>query len=347
MKRTRMIAGFWVRLVCFLLILAGVLAAAAYILIPKAIYGLCPIVNLYAQEENTVDVLVMGTSLAYAGVNTNVLWEEFGIAAYNLCGAEQPYWITYHWLQEALKTQKPKLIILDAKAATYLDDYSKRGRTILATYGIRDWKTRLSAIRACVEEKEFLSFVLAFPQLHSNYADLTKEHFQYPLNNGGRGPNWKGYIETEAVEVHEEPQLIWNQEKKPMNPREVEYLQKTMNLIREAGIPCLLVAFPNPDYAYDHFYYNSLWELAKPYRARIVNYNDPTLRLRMDYERDFADWQHMNVRGSVKFTRRLGEDLMKWYRLPDRRGDAQFISYELCAQDWYEKYPKYHPEMED
>ncbi len=347
MKRGKMILGFWLRAVTFTVILACVLTWSVYVLTPKDAYGICPITNYYNLPEDTVDVLVVGTSLGYAGVNTNVLWTEYGIAAYNLCGAEQPYWITYHWLQEALRTQRPKLIILDAKAATYTLEYSKRGRTILSTYGIRDFETRMSAIAACVKEEDFWGFALGWPQIHSNYPKVNEDSFRYPPDNDGRGPNWKGYIEADLTEQHEKPSLVWNTTKKPMVARQEEWLIKTLDLIEESGIPCLIVAFPNPDYANDHMYYNSLWHIAEDYPFRTVNYNDPNLRLRLAYSSDFADWQHLNVKGSVKFTRRLGEDLKAKYDLPDRRGDERFVSYDLCAQDWYAKYPDHIPEPKE
>ena len=346
MSRKKMILGFWLRLAGFALVLCVVLNYAVYVLIPKHDYGICPITNLYQQEENTIDVLMLGTSCGYAGVNTNVLWEEYGIAAYNLCSAEQPYWISYYYLQEALKTQKPKLILLDAKASVYTPDYCKRGRTILSTYGIRSPITRMQAISACVEDGDFLSFALAFPELHSYYVQLKAENFAYPPSNGGRGESWKGYIEMEETEQHQKPSLVWTSTKKPINAREEEYFIKTLELANAHDIPVLLIGFPNPDYANDHMYYNSLWSIAGEYGVEGINYNDPNLRLRLSYSSHFADWQHLNVKGSVVFTQRLGSDLLEKYDLPDRRGDAAYASWQDCADAWFEKYPEYIPEKE-
>ena len=346
MKRIIMILGFWLRLVVFALILCITLNYTVYVLTPKYDYGICPIINLYRQEENSVDVLVLGTSCGYAGVNTNILFEEYGIAAFNLCSAEQPYWITYYYLKEALKTQKPKLVLLDAKASIYTEDYSKRGRTILATYGIRDFSTRMEAIAACVAPEDFRGFALAFPQLHSYYAKLEKGNFVYPPTNDGRGPNWKGFIEMDITEQHQKPSLVWTNIKKPLNARQQEYFEKTLALANEHDIPVMLVGFPNPDYANDHMYYNSLWYIAEQYGVSGINYNDPELRLRLLYSSDFADWQHMNLKGSSKFSRRLASDLKEMYDLPDRRGDKLYETWQSCADEWFEQYPDYRLEAE-
>ena len=333
-------AGFFARLAGFAMLAVMLLVYANYVLTPKHDYGICPMVNLYRQPKDSVDVLTIGTSLAYAGVNTNVLWEEYGIASYNLCSAEQPFWVSYYTIREALKTQHPKVILLDAKPAIYTRDYSKRGRTILSTFGIKGIENRIGAILACVEKpQDAMGYILGLPEVHNNYEKLTGDDFPFPPDNGGRGVTWKGYIESDVSEHHERPSIVWNSVKRNMNDREEEYARKIFEMARDEGITMLVVGFPNPDYANDHMYYNSLWAIAEEYGVQWINYNDPSLRFGLRYSSDFADWQHLNVKGSITFTRKLGEDLKQMYDLPDRRGDSYYASYDTCAELWAEKYP--------
>ena len=98
---------------------------------------------------------------------------------------------------------------------------------------------------------------------------------------------------------------------------------------------------PNPDYAYDHMYYNALWAVAEEYGISGINYNDPNLRYGLRYTSDFADWQHLNVKGSMTFSRKLAEDLLERLDLTDHRGDEAYASYDRCAQQWYEQYPTF------
>ena len=329
---------FLVRAVCFSLITVLVLLYAGYVLTPKDDFGICSMMNLYNQEDNSIDVLAVGSSLAYADINTNILWGDYGIAAYNLCSAEQPFWISYYVLKEALKTQTPRLILLDAKASTYTLDYSKRGRVILSTYGIRGLDNRIGAIKSCVENDEnALDFLLQFGQIHANFQDLTLSDFVFPPDNGGRGRSWKGFIEIDLVESHERPSLVWTSTKRNMNEREEEYARKIFELCIEKNIPILVVGMPNPDYAYDHMYYNALWAVAEEYGIYGINYNDPDMRFGLRYSSDFADWQHLNVKGSITFSKQLGADLKYWFDIPDRRGDKKYASYEECAEIWFSK----------
>ena len=341
-SRVKKLVGFWIRAVCFSVITVLLLVYANYVFTPKHDYGICSMMTYYRQEEDTVDVLTIGTSLAYAGINTNVLWKEYGIAAYNLCSAEQPFWVSYYTLKEALKTQHPKLILLDAKPAIYTRDYSKRGRTILSTFGIRDLRNRIDAILACVETPgDAKSYILGLPEVHSNYKKLEAKDFVFPPDNGGRGDSWKGYIESDVIEKHEKPSVVWNNTRRNMNEREEEYARKIFALAQEENIPMLLIGLPNPDYANDHMYYNTLWQIASEYGIERVNYNDPSIRFGLRYSSDFADWQHLNVKGSVTFSRKLGTDLREWFGIPDRRGDPRYESWEECARLWYEKYPTF------
>lgn len=347
MAYRKTLALFWLRAVCFVCLLLVVLIGALYVLTPKYDYGICSITNLYQQKDDTVDVLVLGTSMAYSAVNTNLLWAENGIAAYNLCGAEMPYWISFYYLQEALKTQSPKVIVLDAQPATYGMDNPARGRIIMSTFGIRDPLIRLQAIAASAKTEDFLSYALGYPQAHSSYGTLTATDFAFPPDNGGRGSSWKGYIEYDKTERATKPkQADWNQPPRPLSSKQQRYFEKILALANERGINVLVVGFPTPYYATDIPYYNTLRNIAERYQAMLINYNHPDYQKNWDYARDFADNQHVNIRGSAKLTEKLARDLQIRYALPDRRGEAAYRSYDDCAEQWFALYPNYRPEEE-
>ena len=336
-SRKRLLTGFGVRIACFIVLMGAVMIYGIYVLTPKHEYGICPMINLYRQPRGSVDVLVAGSSLAYSGSNTNVLWKAYGISSYNLCGAEQPFWSTYYQLREALRYQRPKVIILDAKAAVYTREYSTRSRTILSTYGILSPVNRAGAIFACVERQKALGFLLGYPEVHNNYAGVGWDDFIFPPTNKNRGGTWKGYIETDMVEAHEFPYVSRSSNKKKMKPRVDEYIRKIFELAQAENVPLMVVAFPNPDYGNDVLYYNSLWAVAEEYGIPYIDYNNPSIDIGLDYYYDFADWQHLNVRGSMKMSMRLGHDLKEQYDLDDHRGDPAYASYDECAAIWFDK----------
>ena len=338
--RRRKLAGFGVRAVCFTVITALLLSYAGYVFTSKSDYGICSMMTYYRQKPDTVDVLVAGTSMVYAGINTNILWKEYGIAAYNLCTVEEPFWIAYHTLEEALKTQHPKLILLDAKPATYAADYQKRGRVILNTFGIRDLPVRIRATLASVENpRDALGYVLKLPEVHSAYKTLALNDFILPPDNEGRGSTWKGFNEADKIDGHRTFDLSFIGARLPINAREEEYVRKIFEMTKEKGIPLMLIGMPCPNYFQDYLYYNTLWSIADEYGIPYINYNREGDRIGLDYQKDFADWNHLNVNGSVLLSRRLGKDLKEAFDLPDRRGDPAYDSWEQCAAIWKEQYP--------
>ncbi len=336
-SRKQIVRGIRVRLLCFSLILLIVLAYGVYVLTPKHIYGVCPMLNLYRQQRNSVDVLVLGTSVAYAGVNTNVLWREYGLACYNLCSAEIPYWSLYYQLREALRSQKPQLILLDAKPAVYTREYSLKGRTIQSTFGILLPDNRVGAILACQKTfQQAVRFIWAYPEVHKNYKALTWEDFVLPPDNGGLGANWKGYIGMDNIEAQEVPYIYQTGGKTQVNPRQVEYFRKILELAQAEGIPIHVISLPNPSYSDELPYYRALRTVAEECGVAWTEYNEDGLNSMMDYASDFADVHHLNVKGSMKFSLRLGRDILAAYDLPDRRGDSAYAQYDTCADLWYD-----------
>ena len=340
-RQKNRIRNFWIRLAVFIVIMLALLSYTVYVFIPKYDYGICSMLNIYSQPENSIDLLAVGTSQTYAGINTNILWSEYGIASYSLATAEQTYWVAYYQLKETLKYQQPRLILLDAKASTYPADANNRGRTIMGTFGILSPSVRIEAIEQCTMNTDVLGYVLAFPKMHSYYVTVNEDSWAVPASNNGRGSSWKGYIEQDGTEKHERPSFVWTSTKMAVNEREIEFFRKIIELCEEKEIPVMLVSYPYPDYANDHMYVNALLEIAGEYGIDSINYNDPDLRFGLRYSSDFADWQHLNVKGSSNFSYKLAEDILERFDLPDRRGDAYYESYDICAQLWFEKYPEY------
>lgn len=108
------------------------------------IYGLT---TFYKQDENSIDLLCFGSSHIFENVNTGILWNEYGIAAFDLCGSIQPLWNTYYYMKEALKTQAPKIMILDLYSAVLDDEYSDSSRIIKNNYGLKLSADKINSVK--------------------------------------------------------------------------------------------------------------------------------------------------------------------------------------------------------
>lgn len=291
----------------------------------------------YEQEDNTVDVLVLGSSHIYQGINTAVLWREYGIAAYNLCGAAQPIWNTYYYLEEALKTQTPKAILLDVYTLHYTNDYSDTSFAIKNTYGLKWSDTKKAAIQASFdEEKSGKQYYFPILQYHSRYSDLDKTDFYPYLANKEMYENHKGfycYFNTTPVEEPELESVVY---KNNLTAKNNEYYRKILNLAAEKNIPVIVTALPFDAEPYHQAFFNTAKEIAAECGCEFYNFlSDYKDALGIDYSEDFADSQHLNYKGNTKLTRFFGEILKEKYNIPDRRSDAKYSSWEADARVYY------------
>ena len=70
--------------------------------------------GFFALENDTAEVLFLGTSHMGSGVSPMKIYEDTGIVSYNLATSGQPLECSYFLLKEAFKTQSPKVVFLDA-----------------------------------------------------------------------------------------------------------------------------------------------------------------------------------------------------------------------------------------
>lgn len=291
----------------------------------------------YQQEENTVDVLVLGSSHIYQGLNTAVLWREYGYAAYALCGAAQPVWNTYYYLEEALKTQTPKVIILDTYMLHLSDEYGDTSYAIKNTYGLRWSKTKIDAIKASFDTEETgRQYFLEVLQYHSKYSDLNKTDF-YPYHaNKSMYENHKGfycYFRSEAVNENDLSQATHLTE---LTPKVEEYYRKIIELAKSRNIPIIVTAIPFAAENYHQGFFNTAQVIAAEYGVPFYNFlSDYKDEVGINYATDFSDSQHLNHLGNTKITRFFGNLLKNNYEVPDRRGDEKYSSWEKDAKVYY------------
>ena len=67
--------------------------------------------GFYAEEKDSLDFVFVGSSQMFTTVVPAVLWEEYGITSYDFGNNEQPMYLSYYYIKEALKYQKPKTLL--------------------------------------------------------------------------------------------------------------------------------------------------------------------------------------------------------------------------------------------
>ncbi len=318
-----------IRLLCFVCLAIFALYLADCALCVKSPHGVDQMRYLYAQPRGKIDVLFLGTSHVHCNVDTQILWDDYGIAAYLCTGAEQPLWNSYHALKEALKTQKPELVVLDLFGpARFSDDYQEKWLDENLG-GMKRSLNKLAAVKASTPVNR-MEFFLGYPRYHDRYDELTGEDFRIFFWNRGEMARWKGYTPLVSHAQLTEPDMSHVTGSRPLTEKSQHYFDKIAALTQEEGIDLALMSAPYLLEEEDQEAYNFLKELAEERGILFLNSNTAACyrQMGLDFSTDYADHAHLNEGGSAKFTRYLGDWLKANYRLPDRRKESGYGSWE-------------------
>lgn len=142
--------------------------------------GCIQLADFYRLEEDTVDVLFVGSSHVYYSINTCNLYDDYGIASYLLASPAQPVWISYYFLQEALKTQSPRLVVFDV-CTLYKKQSDVGAASLPSLISMKPSREKWKAIRAVNQEEKLLDAISAFfsfPYYHTRYDELTRQDYE-------------------------------------------------------------------------------------------------------------------------------------------------------------------------
>ena len=317
-----------VRLLVILAVLIITYFALDRILLIKSEDGIDQIESYYKQPEGTVDALFVGSSHIFCHVNTGVLWDEYGISGYDLAGAEQPFWNSLYYIREALKTQHPKVIVLDITTPGIRPiDFQPENWLITNTYGIKRNLNRYDAIKISALKDSFKRVIIPLNSTHGKYSELSELDF-IDYNNS---VNYKGFDPRETTVPFERPDVSGVKERGELSEKEEEYLRKIIEYVQGTDIPLLFISSPYVVTAEEQAKYNTIFDIADEYDVPYLDFNLMYDEMELDFAADIAEVLHLNRSGNEKFTRVLGSYLKKDYDLADHRGDPKYKSWDADA----------------
>lgn len=301
--------------------------------------GIQNMIEFYEMPENSVDVLILGSSHAFENINPLVLWQNYGIASYILGGSIQPMWNTYFYLKEALKTQTPKLIILEAYTTTANYDFIDDSRIIKNTYGMKWSRDRIEAIKVSAPQKRWLEFLIPIFQEHILYASLSPADFPTLTKQKYTMNMWLGFGCNMGLNSFATPEISLANKNNflPLSEKTEKYFRKTIELAKEHNIPIVVVKSPYAGFnENDNSIYNSAEKIANEYGVKFINYNFQYERIGLDFSCDAADYSHLNYNGNTKFSKILAQDIKQMFDIPDRRNDNLYTIWNAETQRFNE-----------
>lgn len=336
--------GFAARAVGFCIILTLTIILINKILVPKYYYNdLWPTTSTYAgfyrMDEDSIDVLCLGSSHAAAGFNPQVIYDAYGIRSYNLACEQQNMFTSYYWIKEALRYQKPQVILFDTYMLFPVNQAealnSAESCTRKAFDGMRWSGVKAEAVKEMCrldEEQSEISYYLPNVRYHTRWTELKEEDFRFVQMN--RHYELKGYTPLERrIAMEYQPFVSGdNLEQAEMVPLMQEYLNKIVELCENNEIK--LILFKTPSVTQRITNYNTVSQYAAEKGLEYWDFNEASAYKdsALVFEEDMNDDMHMNIWGAQKLSLYIGFRLQGKCEVVGRI-DEQWESTKKYYQD--------------
>lgn len=265
--------------------------------------------SFYYEPRNSFDLIFFGSSHTYASFNPKVLKEKTGINSYNFSTQQQPLWITYHYMIEALKYQKPKYFVLDVLMVIQKEEYATEGVNRDAIDRMRFSINKINTINVSVPKEERASYYINFIKYHSRWKDLNRADIKIFISD--KKDDSKGFTalkyqdyETKAPNVQNINDIML------MNDKNKLYLNKIIELANKNNIELIFVKTPyNLDEGAQKVF-NSAKIIAKDNNIDFIDYNLLYDEIDLDFSKDMYDKGHVTVEGARKVTEHFSNYLI-------------------------------------
>ena len=256
------------------------------------------------EEENSIDVLFIGSSLTYCNIVPAVFWEESGMSSYVVAGPELTVPMEQYYLQEALRTQTPVMAFFEISGALF-DRYTGYTKTVI---GQMPWGiNRLKATFNEAEEDYVHGLLFPMQFYHSRWSEL-KEDDHKVFEEGYTDDPLAGYTYLGTYRSYDE---------KTIKTREIdldeENLQRNIGILQKMAETCLSrnilpVFYVSP--ALSRMPEEQMEEIKTALSGiegvTVLDCNERFDEIGADFKTDFYDPLHYNAGGAEKFSRWLG-----------------------------------------
>lgn len=303
------------------------------------------IVGFYSEEEDSLDMVMIGASCVYRYWDCMHAWKEYGITSYDYSVGSMSAAATIFAIRDIEKTQSPQLLVFDVRKL--LSSFPDTVGGIWGTLDAQDYDgNRLAAVRyyCSLNEVPFGETLEDFVDIiryHDNHAALSsKLSWQLWDNRADESMDQDGFYKGFAIASEhafvDAPQnwdsldagAVGLEEKAEIVYRDI------LEYCRENDVPLLLVASPFTVTQQDVMELNRIGEIAQEYGILFLNANRHYEEMGLDFSRDFYDKNHVNLYGAEKYTDFLAAYVREHYAIMQQKDEAVCDAWDSV----YERY---------
>lgn len=332
----------FIRIISFSAVLSVLLYVLTYLAKPTVSpfqYNIEHVQGYYSLEPNTVDMVYVGGSACFVYYQPLKAWNDHGIVSFNYAtgGVDLESYKTM--IKEVLKTQSPKLIVVDARPLQYRDEGSEDSNPPSEA----SYRGVLTGMRFSTNKMQFVNDNLHYinDETTSYYFDLIKYHdniIDFHENNikmlfGRYFDKFNGYYFYHNHEALAKPSFATNQ-KQAVSEETINIFTDLLDYMKGTQADYLFVVSPYAEKEEHKKIYNFVQDKINDYGYQFVDFNDYADEMQIDYAKDFCDINHVNIFGSEKYTDFLNQYIVNRYSVPNRKADTKYSFMNNYLSEW-------------
>ena len=342
-KKIIAVLGFWI-------ILIGVIVQLTYIYRSGLAHTRGNVSGFYDEKDDSLDVIVIGTSTTFSAFVPMEAWNRWGIVSYNLCTNNMYTNSIKYYVREALKTQDPCLVVIDIApflfghiAPSVMNEWNEP-QARYNTDGMNLSRNRNALIREIVP-KEYGRWSFYFDLLYYHRDEAPNPIF---IDNRHHSIV-KGYNNLPILQIYGSDEIIErNDAEIRLDEENDRVLHELLEELREYDFPILFIAPPYLDIKGERNLSGLsayIGSVIRQYGFDFFNMADDREKIGIDHTFDYSlDCLHYNISSAEKITAHLCDYMVHHYDIPDRRGEEGYLLWEEDYVLWQELLNQYRDE---
>lgn len=259
------------------------------------VYG--QIKEFHQLEENSLDVVILGTSHSWKGVDAKILSDNCNINAYNYSCYWQHLNTTNLFFKDCMENQSPKVVFVETFRPTVLEDAPMDGEIYYTRY-LPNSKWKKEYLEQCFQGdlERYASYCIPIISFHESWDTIDKESFESLDARVGKLKKSRGYnpsFGTKSIKLLSYEELS-NEE---LEENSLKILDEMVEECQSRGIEIVFFTVP---YCGDYVYSEAFEKYAEQSNCDYINFFQLADEIGIDKDTDFADSGHLNTNGAAK-----------------------------------------------
>ena len=295
--------------------------------------------NYYAEEDNTINTVLIGSSSMYRYWIPTQAYEEQGYTSMLIGTAAQDIRLAPYLMEEAAKTQDLDLFVVEVRSIIIRGDVTKikdehyNYRMEVMTAGMKPSMTKFEMIQKYYRGTETEKLELMFPiiKYHDNLLQFDREFLIDRMDQGT--DEFKTGRQRAKITPIKTP--VFNEDgEQYLSDETLGYIDDIETKADELGVKVLLLATPYYPSKKQASKQIQLDEYIEAHGYDYLNMNDYLEDVDFDYSTDFYNSKHVNIAGAKKATSFIAAYLKDNYGLQSQLTDGQKQSWTDACSAW-------------